>query len=119
MKKPGSPTGSIFFLGKDPASGGQSLFDANTPGYPGNPNTLAIGQPLCDDYTLETEYTFYTTGLPNRYQDSGKSQVRNQNVGHFQMVLLLMQHGADANIKDGEGCSGLHLGKLNIHALKI
>ena len=27
------------------------------------------------------------------------------------MVLLLMQHGADPNIKDGEGCSGLHLGK--------
>ena len=25
------------------------------------------------------------------------------------MVLLLMQHGADPNIKDGEGCSGLHL----------
>ena len=32
-------------------------------------------------------------------------------LGHFQMVLLLMQHGADPNIKDGEGCSGLHLGK--------
>ena len=29
--------------------------------------------------------------------------------GHFQMVLLLMQNGADPNIKDGEGCSGLHL----------
>lgn len=29
--------------------------------------------------------------------------------GHFQMVMLLMQHGADPNIKDGEGCSGLHL----------
>ena len=27
----------------------------------------------------------------------------------FQMVMLLMQHGADPNIKDGEGCSGLHL----------
>ena len=25
------------------------------------------------------------------------------------MVMLLMQHGADPNIKDGEGCSGLHL----------
>ena len=23
--------------------------------------------------------------------------------------MLLMQHGADPNIKDGEGCSGLHL----------
>ena len=29
--------------------------------------------------------------------------------GHFQMALLLMQHGSDPNIKDGEGCSGLHL----------
>lgn len=29
--------------------------------------------------------------------------------GHFQMTMLLMQHGADPNIKDGEGCSGLHL----------
>ena len=29
--------------------------------------------------------------------------------GHFQMVLLLMQHGSDPNIKDGEGSSGLHL----------
>ena len=37
---------------------------------------------------------------------------KNLFLGHFQMVLLLMQHGADANIKDGEGCSGLHLGKL-------
>ena len=25
------------------------------------------------------------------------------------MVMLLMQHGADPNKKDGEGCSGLHL----------
>ena len=29
--------------------------------------------------------------------------------GHLQMVLLLMQNGADPNVKDGEGCSGLHL----------
>ena len=30
-------------------------------------------------------------------------------LSEFQMVMLLMQHGADPNIKDGEGCSGLHL----------
>ena len=29
--------------------------------------------------------------------------------GHLQMVVLLMQHGADPDLKDGEGCSGLHL----------
>ena len=34
------------------------------------------------------------------------------------MVLLLMQHGADPNIKDGEGCSGLHLGKVKYTRLK-
>ena len=82
------PTGSVFFLGKNPSGTGDSMFDHNTPGFPDNPTTLVQGQPLSDDYTIEMEYTFYTTGLPNRYQDSGKSQVRTQNVGHFQAVLL-------------------------------
>ena len=68
--------------------GTSDLFDANTPGFPANPNSLAQGQPLSDDYTIEMEYTFYTTGMPNRYQDSGKTQVQTQNVGHFQAVLL-------------------------------
>ena len=29
--------------------------------------------------------------------------------GHVSMVVLLMQHGADPSILDGEGCAGIHL----------
>ncbi|XP_006817985.1 palmitoyltransferase ZDHHC17-like [Saccoglossus kowalevskii] len=29
--------------------------------------------------------------------------------GHLPMVILLMQYGADPSIRDGEGCSGVHL----------
>lgn len=29
--------------------------------------------------------------------------------GHVSMVVLLMQHGADPSIQDGEGCAGIHL----------
>lgn len=29
--------------------------------------------------------------------------------GHLSMVVLLMQHGADPSILDGEGCNCLHL----------
>ena len=29
--------------------------------------------------------------------------------GHVSMVVLLMRHGADPSILDGEGCAGIHL----------
>ena len=29
--------------------------------------------------------------------------------GHLSMVVLLVQHGADPNICDGEGCACIHL----------
>ena len=82
-----SPTGSIFFLGAGPSS---DPFDANTPGFPSNPTTLAQGQPLSDDYTITAEFTFYTTGLPFR-STSNPVQLPNGNgntLGHFQAMLM-------------------------------
>lgn len=35
--------------------------------------------------------------------------------GHLQMVVLLMQHGADPSLRDGEGCSAIHLASQFAH----
>ena len=97
---PTSVTGSMFFLGKNPALGGQSLFDANTPGYPNNPSTLAQGQALSDEYTIYTTFTFYTTGLP--FRSSGASfgsRIGNGNtLGHFQMCLMRGDNAEDFGV---------------------
>ena len=89
-----SPTGSIFFLGVGPAS---DPYDANTPGYPSNPNSLAQGQPLSDDYTITAEFTFYTTGLPFR-STSNPVSLPNGNgntIGHFQACLMRGDNAED------------------------
>ena len=97
---PTSVTGSMFFLGKNPALGGQSLFDANTPGYPNNPSTLAQGQALSDEYTIYSTFTFYTTGLPFR---STSNPVNSPNgngntLGHFQMCLMRGDNAEDFGV---------------------
>ena len=92
-----SVTGSVFFLGKTPSLGGDSLFDYNTPGYPQNPSVLAQGQALSDEYTIYTTFTFYTTGLP--FRSSGASfgsRIGNGNtLGHFQMCLMRGDNAED------------------------
>ncbi len=97
---PTSVTGSMFFLGKNPALGGQSLFDANTPGYPNNPTTLAQGQALSDEFTIYSTFTFYTTGLPFR---STSNPVNSPNgngntLGHFQMCLMRGDNAEDFGV---------------------
>ena len=87
---PTSVTGSMFFLGKTPSGGGQNLFDANTPGYPQNPATLAQGQALSDEYTIFSTFTFYTTGLPFRSTSNPVKLSPNGNgntLGHFPNVF--------------------------------
>ncbi len=97
---PTSITGSIFFLGKNPNSGtptDPSNFDANTPGFPTNPSTLSQGQPLSDEYTIEAEFTFYTTGLPFRSTSNPVSQPNGNGntIGHFQACLMRGDNAED------------------------
>ena len=97
---PTSVTGSMFFLGKNPALGGQSLFDANTPGYPNNPTTLAQGQALSDEYTIYSTFTFYTTGLPFRSTSNPVNQPNGNGntLGHFQMCLMRGDNAEDFGV---------------------
>ena len=68
-------TGSVFFKPLDFYS-------------PQNTGTPVAGQVLGDAYKLRGKITYFTTGIPYRFQDSGNSTIRTNTMGYFHIRLV-------------------------------